>query len=63
MTLKLANIDAGEVTRNIATIVALRVARDSEQCFVSAWPQTNGMSTRWQGESGMECGCGCGPVR
>jgi hypothetical protein len=64
MILKSANIDSYEVTRNIAAIVAgLRVARDSEKRLMTAWPQSDGMSTRWHGESGVECACGCGPVR
>jgi hypothetical protein len=64
MTLKSTNVGSCEVTRNIAAIVAgLRVARDHEKCFVIAWPQSDQMSTGWHGESGVECGCGCGPVR
>lgn len=64
MTLKSANIDTCEITRNIAAIVAgLRVARDSEKGLVIPWPQSDQMSTGWHGESGMECGCGCGPAQ
>jgi hypothetical protein len=64
MILKSANINSCEVPRNIAAIVAeLRVVRDDEKCFVIAWPESDRMSTRWHGESGVECACGCGPVR
>jgi hypothetical protein len=64
MTLKSTNIDSCEVSRNIAAIVVgLRVASGREECCVIEWPQSDQMSTRWHGESGMECACGCGPVR
>jgi hypothetical protein len=64
MTLKSTNIDSCEVTRNMAVIVAgLRIARGREKCVVVEWPQADGMSTHWHGESGVACGCGCGPVR
>jgi hypothetical protein len=64
MTLKSANIDTREATRNTVAIVAgLKVARDDQKRLVIAWPHSDGMSTRWHGESGLECACGCGPVQ
>ena len=61
MTLKSTNIDSCEVSRNI--VAELRAARDHGKCFVIAWPRSGQISTGWHGESGVECGCGCGPVK
>jgi hypothetical protein len=44
-------------------VAGLRVARDNEKGLVIPWPQSDQMSTGWHGESGMECGCGCGPAQ
>jgi hypothetical protein len=63
MTSNSTDIDSCGVAGAMGAIVArLRAARDHEKCFVSAWPRCDQMSG-WRGESGLECGCGCGPVR
>jgi hypothetical protein len=62
MTLKPADFDSCEATRNMAPLIAaLRAAKDGGKHLIAEWPQLDETSVRWHDESGLACSCGCRP--